>query len=493
MCASPQEPYSESELRLIYSFDVDKDLERLSRRVALRDNCLRTLRLATKLLQICARHHLTVRETATIAVRDNFDEPSPLEHLVRPPLPPMRCNAYAAAPLDTSFGVRSCSFSVRRWGPSEGGDVCGCFACGCVIVQIRRSLEISYLALDSTSLMSTNRLGFGIMDLAELQGDPSQPAGMRRNSFEGKLKKALKKKRRGGENEAVAGKTTADGTVLCGYCGGVVAADSDDVGEVGITAESSSTGYAAGVFRAADSEDFEDRLLTRACTNVEQWSDVRVVAQSRDESLCPRRQTVGGPGVVSTVRGEEVEEGRKDPDLQEEKGLVRTRTVAPTGRSDSASTSVRYRCQCTADREGSGSTSLADSADSISDSDSSSNSMSSSSDDVSRRSWVSSDSEDASSRSASDADVALAPSAPFGSFQAPGASGAQLRSMPSAALFRYPSKQSRHRRRASRSRRRKSAAAAPAKGDEAAAAGGPAPRSESGVFGTSHTKGTVRR
>lgn len=77
-----QEPYSESELRLIYSFDVDKDLERLSRRVALRDNCLRTLRLATKLLQICARHHLTVRETATIAVRDDFDIPSPLEHLV---------------------------------------------------------------------------------------------------------------------------------------------------------------------------------------------------------------------------------------------------------------------------------------------------------------------------------------------------------------------------------------------------------------------------
>lgn len=77
-----KEPYSESELRLIYSFDVDKDLERLSRRVALRDNCLRTLRLATKLLQICARHHLTVRETATIAVRDDFDIPSPLEHLV---------------------------------------------------------------------------------------------------------------------------------------------------------------------------------------------------------------------------------------------------------------------------------------------------------------------------------------------------------------------------------------------------------------------------
>lgn len=437
-----KEPYSESELRLIYSFDVDKDLERLSRRVALRDNCLRTLRLATKLLQICARHHLSVRETATIAVRDNFDIPSPLEHL------------------------------------------------------IRRSLEISYLALDSTSLMSTNRLGFGIMDLAELQGDPSQQLGMGRGLLEAKLKKALKKKKRGGESDDVVGETAADGTRLCGRCGGVTAAGWDAISG---NEDGPKDGSPIGRPGISLSEEFEERPFVRSCTTLEDWNDECVLMQPHGDAPSARQQSMCATAAATTAASGRIPAGLDShPGIKEEPRLVRTQVVLPTAEAASAVPPARYMCRCLLRKGVSSSISMAYSAGSSSDSDSSGNSMSSSSDDATQSSWTSSDSRGDSSRSASDTELRSEPSAAFGSFQPPGAVGGPLRNLPSAALFRYPSEESRwarrHRRRASRNRRRKAAAAtASAKADDAAVAGGAAPRSESGVFGNTHTKGTVRR
>ncbi|KAL8428127.1 hypothetical protein Efla_005830 [Eimeria flavescens] len=439
-----KEPYTESELRLIYSFDVDKDLERLTRRVALRDHCLRTLRLATKLLQICARHHLTVRETATIAVRDNFDIPSPLEHL------------------------------------------------------IRRSLEISYLALDSTSLMSTNRLGCGIMDLAELQGDPSQQPGMRRGSFVAKLKKALKKKRRsGGEAWAQTGETMADGTPLCGRCGGVLV--TQEPGKVrGRKPKAVSLDSAIPVvrIRPADSDELEDRPLARSCTSVDGWPEMYAKQPAGSIETSQAKRDVLGAAKAGAVDQPSAPTGNPLAALDGEPLAVRHPETSPAAAA-AAAAAERYACGCPLLRgSSSSSSSMADSADSDSDSDISSTN-SSSSEEETHSSWLSSGSEAGSAGTATDTEVRPAPPAPFGSFQAPGTNGGPVRNLPSAVLFRYPSKESRwarrHKRRTAHRQRNKSATTSAAKGDDAAPLGAASARSEPGVFGNTHTKGTVRR
>ncbi|CDI74989.1 hypothetical protein EPH_0004030 [Eimeria praecox] len=429
-----KEPYSESELRLIYSFDVDKDLERLSRRVALRDNCLRTLRLATKLLQICARHHLTVRETATIAVRDDFDIPSPLEHL------------------------------------------------------IRRSLEISYLALDSTSLMSTNRLGFGIMDLAELQGDPGKQQG-RRTSFEAKLKKAFKKKKRGGD-EGPAEETAVEANGVCSRCGGFVSAAGAGAttprGSISVSCTVPST---VDVDGEVDSEDLEERPLVRSCTTIEAWSDARspvgahTEGDGSSESGEPLNTAAGAVPRAAAHQPEDAE------GLAPVGGAVNAECERQTGGAIAP-------CRCGERMERRSSSSMGDSADSTSDSDLSSNSLTTSSNDGTHSSWTSSHSDEDSSKSASEPEERLAPPT-FGSFQAPGAAGGPLRHLPSAALFRYPSGEprlsGRRKRRTSRNRRRKAETETETKTDDAATSGPSPPRNEPDVFGNRHTKGTIRR
>lgn len=362
------------------------------------------------------------------------------------------------------------------------------------VAQIRRSLEISYLALDSTSLMSTNRLGFGIMDLAELQGDPSQQPGMRRGSFEAKLKKTLKKKRRE-EIEDVERETAADGMRLCARCGGFSAAGWENVAdadrkEPGPRGDASTT-----VVRAFDSDEFEDRPLVRSCTTIEGWHDARSPAQLGVDTS-PTRHTVGATAGAAEGAATDSSTVGKLPGIEGAE-VLRTQAVLPTEGVASRDAPARHPCRCALRREASSSTSMADSADSSSDSDMSSNSTSTSSDDVTRSSWASSSNDGDTSRSASDTEIPPAPAGAFGSFQPPGVTGGPQRSLPSAALFRYPSKESRwarrHRRRASRNRRRKATAAASAKGDDATAAAAATSRSESGVFGNTHTKGTVRR
>ncbi|CBZ50223.1 hypothetical protein NCLIV_006980 [Neospora caninum Liverpool] len=108
-------PFSEHDLALVYSFNAERDAERLRRRLLMRDDCLRTLRLSTRFLQQCVRHHLNLHQIATIAARADVDQPSTLELLVR------------------------------------------------------TSLQRAYLTMDCASLVSTNRLGFGMLDLAELK------------------------------------------------------------------------------------------------------------------------------------------------------------------------------------------------------------------------------------------------------------------------------------------------------------------------------------
>ncbi|EPT31931.1 phosphatidylinositol 3- and 4-kinase [Toxoplasma gondii ME49] len=108
-------PFSEHDLALVYSFNAERDAERLRRKLLMRDDCLRTLRLSTRFLQQCVRHHLNLHQIATIAARDDVDQPSALELLVR------------------------------------------------------TSLQRAYLTMDCASLVSTNRLGFGMLDLAELK------------------------------------------------------------------------------------------------------------------------------------------------------------------------------------------------------------------------------------------------------------------------------------------------------------------------------------
>ncbi|KAL8446785.1 hypothetical protein Emag_004546 [Eimeria magna] len=419
-----KEPYTESELRLIYSFDVDKDLERLTRRVALRDNCLRTLRLATKLLQICARHHLTVRQTATIAVRDNFDIPSPLEHI----------------------------------------------------------------------------------------GDPSQQPGMRRGSFEAKIKKALKKKRKGGEPYIVLGDTLADGTRLCGRCGGVIAAG--ELGALGGGGSKASTPDVSSVvsIRVSDSGDFEDKPLVRSCTSIEAWheaaspkkSDSIEFSQAKKDVLEAASELAAAEAAAAAATETDEPSAALGgaPGAQEGGQLARTQAVRVGDASAAATVRDRHVCKCIVTQEGSSnsssssSSSMADSGDSSSDSDISTSSNSSSSDEETHSSWISSDS---GGGTASDTEARSSPSAPFGSFQPPGATGGPVRNLPSAALFRYPSRESRwarrHKRRTAHRRRNKEAAAAAqaAKGDDVAAVGATAARAEPLVFGNTHTKGTVRR
>eukprot|EP00922_Rhytidocystis_sp_ex-Travisia-forbesii_P054545 GHVS01080830.1.p1 GENE.GHVS01080830.1~~GHVS01080830.1.p1 ORF type:complete len:866 (+),score=182.46 GHVS01080830.1:581-3178(+) len=113
-----QVPFSESTVRLILSYEPDRDAERLKRKLFIRDECLRTLRVATRLLQTGVRMHLTLRQISEMSSRSDIDEPSVLEDLVN------------------------------------------------------QAMKQVYRGLDSTSLIATNKLGYHI-DLAECSFVPS--------------------------------------------------------------------------------------------------------------------------------------------------------------------------------------------------------------------------------------------------------------------------------------------------------------------------------
>eukprot|EP00921_Rhytidocystis_pertsovi_P001249 GHVQ01002121.1.p1 GENE.GHVQ01002121.1~~GHVQ01002121.1.p1 ORF type:complete len:1082 (+),score=164.66 GHVQ01002121.1:862-4107(+) len=104
--------FSEAAITTVLSFDSDKDAQRLKRKLFIRDECLRTLRVATRLLQIGVRMHLTLHQISEMSARGDIDEPSVLETLVK------------------------------------------------------QAMRQVYMTLDSASLISTNRLGYAV-DLAE--------------------------------------------------------------------------------------------------------------------------------------------------------------------------------------------------------------------------------------------------------------------------------------------------------------------------------------
>uniref|UniRef100_A0A3B0NDV7 Phosphatidylinositol 3- and 4-kinase, putative n=1 Tax=Theileria annulata TaxID=5874 RepID=A0A3B0NDV7_THEAN len=76
-------PFSAQELDLIFSFNVDKDIELLRKYLHIREECLRTIKVTTKFLQIAASMNLNLYQIATIIVRHDIDIPSEIEIIIK--------------------------------------------------------------------------------------------------------------------------------------------------------------------------------------------------------------------------------------------------------------------------------------------------------------------------------------------------------------------------------------------------------------------------
>ncbi|ORM40146.1 Phosphatidylinositol 4-kinase gamma 7 [Babesia sp. Xinjiang] len=76
-------PFSKNELKLIFAYDPDKDADRLRKRLLIRPECLRTMRVSVRLLQIGAQMHLNLKQIARIVCRSDVDTPSDLELMIK--------------------------------------------------------------------------------------------------------------------------------------------------------------------------------------------------------------------------------------------------------------------------------------------------------------------------------------------------------------------------------------------------------------------------
>ncbi|GFE53292.1 phosphatidylinositol 3-and 4- [Babesia ovis] len=76
-------PFGKNELKLILAYNPDKDAERLRKRLLIRPECLRTMRVSVRLLQIGAVMHLNLKQIARILCRNDMDEPSDLEKMIK--------------------------------------------------------------------------------------------------------------------------------------------------------------------------------------------------------------------------------------------------------------------------------------------------------------------------------------------------------------------------------------------------------------------------
>ncbi|KAK2194421.1 bifunctional Phosphatidylinositol 4-kinase gamma 1-8/Phosphatidylinositol 3--4-kinase [Babesia duncani] len=99
-------PFYKSELDLIYALDPDKDAERLHKRLLIRTECLRTMRVTVRLLQIGSSMHLNLRQIAKMALRHDLDVPSELECLVKTAI------EYAFKATDATSLISSNRFGV---------------------------------------------------------------------------------------------------------------------------------------------------------------------------------------------------------------------------------------------------------------------------------------------------------------------------------------------------------------------------------------------
>ncbi|KAK1933084.1 phosphatidylinositol 3-and 4-kinase family protein [Babesia divergens] len=100
-------PFGKNELKLIFAYDPDKDAERLRKRLLIRPECLRTMRVTVRLLQIGASMHLNLKQIATIVCRTDIDIPSDLEIIIKKAIE----QAYKATDATSII-------STRRLGPT---------------------------------------------------------------------------------------------------------------------------------------------------------------------------------------------------------------------------------------------------------------------------------------------------------------------------------------------------------------------------------------
>ncbi|OII75996.1 phosphatidylinositol 3- and 4-kinase family protein [Cryptosporidium andersoni] len=105
-------PFSKTELRIIKYMDPDADAERLKRKLLIRDECLRSMRVSIRWLKLASSMHLNLHQIAQFLCREDLEIPSSMEQLI----------------------------------------------------QI--SLQQAYRTLDATALVSSNRLGHIHIDLA---------------------------------------------------------------------------------------------------------------------------------------------------------------------------------------------------------------------------------------------------------------------------------------------------------------------------------------
>jgi len=74
-------PFTEESKAYIASINLEKDLEMLQK-LQIRDECLRTVKISTMLLQKGCQYGLNLFQLGTIASRDILEEPCPLEIMV---------------------------------------------------------------------------------------------------------------------------------------------------------------------------------------------------------------------------------------------------------------------------------------------------------------------------------------------------------------------------------------------------------------------------
>eukprot|EP00745_Piridium_sociabile_P043733 TRINITY_DN89976_c3_g1_i2.p1 TRINITY_DN89976_c3_g1~~TRINITY_DN89976_c3_g1_i2.p1 ORF type:complete len:813 (-),score=88.87 TRINITY_DN89976_c3_g1_i2:139-2577(-) len=79
-----KKPIGAEELEFIRLLNPEKDAKRLQRKLGIREECLRTLRVTTRLLKIgTLDYRLTLRQVGEILCRDDLDKPSHLERIVK--------------------------------------------------------------------------------------------------------------------------------------------------------------------------------------------------------------------------------------------------------------------------------------------------------------------------------------------------------------------------------------------------------------------------
>ncbi|KAK9173881.1 Phosphatidylinositol 3- and 4-kinase family protein [Cryptosporidium meleagridis] len=113
-------PFSRSELRVIKYMDPDADAERLKRKLLIRSECLRSMRVSVRWLRLASSMHLNLYQIAGFLCREDLEIPSSIELL------------------------------------------------------IQRSLQHCYRAFDATALISSNRLGNIHIDLATTSSAPNR-------------------------------------------------------------------------------------------------------------------------------------------------------------------------------------------------------------------------------------------------------------------------------------------------------------------------------